>query len=159
MIFLFVPQILQDVYLFPPFPPLLQLLILVALRKPIKLLSFFFILSHIFYCHKLLPLCWAFAVLWSFPLLFFFPPFFNFNFLNLLLFFLHLFLCLFFLFSPLHLICNIYKSALSTSIQLCISILSFFSLSPFVSTYLLALFSLFIPQLAPCFSFVFHFVL
>jgi len=40
---------------------------------------------------------------------------------------------------PLQLIFNVYKSSLSTSIQLCIPILSFF---PFLSTYLLVLFSL-----------------
>ena len=63
-----------------------------------------------------------------------------FNFLNLLLVFLHLFLYLLFLllFSPC-LILNTYKSYSFTSTELCISILSFF---PFLSTYLLVLFSL-----------------
>ena len=52
---------------------------------------FFFFLSHTFYCCKPLPLGWAFAVLGSFPIFFFLI------FQNLLLFFLHLFLCLLFL--------------------------------------------------------------
>ena len=96
--------------------------------------------SHTFYCcYKPLPLHWVFAVLWSFP--FFLCSFFLiFNFLNLLLVFLHLFLYLLFLlfFSPC-LIFNTYKSYSFTSTELCISILSFF---PFLSTYLLVLFSL-----------------
>ena len=66
-----------------------------------------------------------------------------FNFLNLLLVFLHLFLYLLFLlfFSPC-LIFNAYKSYSFTSTELCVSILSFFSFFPFLSTYLLVLFSL-----------------
>ena len=81
---------------------LLQLSILLALRNPSKLWSFFLSLIHIFYCcYKHLALCWCFAVLWSYP---FFSsiPFLNFNILNLLYFFLYLFLCLLFLllFSP-----------------------------------------------------------
>ena len=62
-----------------------------------------FFLSHIFYCcYKPLPLHWAFAVLWSFPFFVVLSLFFKFNFLNLLLFCLYLFLCLLFLlfFSP-----------------------------------------------------------
>jgi len=67
--------------------------ILLALRNPIKLLSIFFFSCHIFHCClKPLPLHWAFAVLWSFPLSFLLFSFFNFNFSNLLLFFLLLFL-------------------------------------------------------------------
>jgi len=70
-------------------------LILKKKKKEIQLSfwAFLFFLSHIFHCYKLLPLHWAFATLWSFPYFFLFS-FFNFNFLSLLLFFLHLlFVC------------------------------------------------------------------
>ena len=108
-----------------------------------------YIFSHTSYCcKKPLPLYWAFAVLWSYPffpfflssIFFLFPFFYNFNFLNLLLFFyIYSFVCFSYCFSPLQLIFNIYKSFSSTSVQFCISILSFF---PFLSMYLLVLFSL-----------------
>ena len=74
------------------------------------------VFSHTFYCcYKPLPLHWAFAALWSFPFFFFFffllPFYFSFLFFRifififleeLIIFFLHLFLCLPFLlfFSP-----------------------------------------------------------
>ena len=64
--------------------------------------------------------------------------FLNLNFLNLLLFFIYSFVCFLTVLFPLQLIFNVYKSS-STSIQFCISILSFF---PFLSTYFLVLFSL-----------------
>ena len=86
------------------FPPSVVVVIWLEVWNLISLLSFFFFLSHIFYyCHRPLPLCWAFAALLSFPF-FFFSFFFlcfclfiilTFNFLNI--FFLHLFLCLPFL--------------------------------------------------------------
>ena len=72
-----------------------------------------YIQSHFLSLFKLLPPCWAFAVLWSFPYFFFlyssafFLPFFFLidsilNILKPIIFFLHLFLCLSFLlfFSP-----------------------------------------------------------
>ena len=82
--------------------PLLYLLILLALWNLTKLLSFFhFVLSHIFYCcYK--PLLLPFWGGFWFCLFICLFSLFNFNFLNLLLFFVHLFLCLLFLlfFSP-----------------------------------------------------------
>ena len=98
LLFLFFDLFCRFFYIF--FPASVVLSILLALRNPIKFLSFFFRFSHVFYRrHKPLPLHWAFAVLRSFPL--FFPFSLNFNFLNLL-FFLHLFICFLFLlfFSP-----------------------------------------------------------
>ena len=56
---------------------------------------------------------------------------------------------------PLQLIFNVYKSS-STSLNL--HIYAFFSFFPFLSTYLFC-FHIFIHHLAPCFSFVFQFVL
>ena len=86
------------------------------------------IFSNTFYCcYQPLPLRWAFASLWSFPffplslsscLFFYFPLFYNFNFLNLLLFFstftpLFAFPTILF---PLQLIFNIYKSSVFNSV-------------------------------------------
>ena len=116
-----------------------------------------FIFIYTFYCcYNPVLLCWVFALLWNFPFsffsfffLFFFSLFCNFNFWNLLYFF-YIYSCVSFptLLLPLQVIFNVY-----------ISILAFFSFFPLLSTYLLVLFSLFIPHLAPCFSFVFRFVL
>ena len=111
------------------------------------------IFSHTFYfCYKPLTLCWVFAVLWSFPLslppLFFFPSFFlffiilTFNFLN----WLHFFVYIYSLFafhtdlSPLQVICNVYVFFIY--LYLALHIYSFFLFFPFLSTYLLILFSL-----------------
>ena len=104
----------------------------------------------------LLHFCGVF--LFSFFFHFFFSLFYNFNFLNLLYFSTFILLFAFpTVLSPLQLIFNVYKSSY-TSVQLFISILSSFSFFPFLSTYLFC-FSCFIPHLAPCFSFVFQFVL
>jgi len=76
----------------------------------------------------------------------FFFPFLFFNFLKLVIIF-STFIPLFAfptVLYPLQLIFNTYKSSLSTSIYLCISILFFF---PLLSTYLLVLFSLLYSQL------------
>ena len=96
----------------PPWP-LIVVVDLLALRYPVKLFSFFFIpfffLSHIFYCHKPLPLGWAFAVLGSFPL-FFFSLFLILTFIPIIIFstFIPLFAFITVIF-PLQLIFNVYK--------------------------------------------------
>ena len=83
--FFFLTCSVDSVGFFSPFCSSVVMSILLALRNPTKLLSFFFPLSYIVYlCHKTLPPSWTFAVLWSFPLFFLFS-FFNFNFLNLLI--------------------------------------------------------------------------
>ena len=119
--------------------------------------ALFFLKFFIAFINVSLLLRWAFEVLWSFPFIFLLS-FFNFSFSFFLTYyyystFVTLFAFLTVLF-PLQLIININKSSLSTSVQLCISILSFF---PFLSKYVS--FSCFIPQLESCSSFVFQFVL
>ena len=117
--------------------------------------------SHTFYCcYKPLPLCWAFSVLWNFPFFFllpFFPPFYNFNFLKTTIFFLHLFLCLPFLlfFPPLMYINLLHIPLFNFAYLFFLSLLSFLS-SQHVCWFC---FHCFIPHLAPCFSFIFQFVL
>ena len=102
---------------------------------------FFFPQSHFLFFHYPLPLCWVFAVLWSLTLFFFFSPFsfFNFYFFKPIIFFStsipsSAFPIILFL---LQLIFNIYKSLPLFNVAYV-----FFSFSPFLSTYLLVLFSL-----------------
>ena len=122
------------------------------------------IFRHSFYCcYKHLPLHWAFAILWSFPFFFnflFFSLFYNFNF-QAIIFFLHLCLCVPFLpfFSPcsksLMYINLLYLPLFSFAYLFFLSFLSFLS-SQLICQFC---FHCFIPQMAPCFSFVFQFVL
>ena len=94
------------------------------------------IFGHTFYCcYRPLPFTLGFCSSVEFSFLFLFSLILIFNFLNLLIF-LHLFLCLLFLlFFPLQLIFNAYKFLY---LYLTLHIYSFF---PFLSTYLLVLFS------------------
>ena len=116
------------------------------------------ICSHTFYCcHKPLPVCWAFAVLWTFPFFFFFCLLSIFFILIFETYCFFLFICLIFLlfFFHLQLIFNVYKSSLSTSIQLYISLSSFFYFFPFLLTYALVLFSLLYSSLGTLLQFCF----
>ena len=131
---------------FPFVPPPLQLPILLELGNPTKLLGFFFFLSSITFFIVVLKLCLYIGILelCEVLLFFFFSFFLILIFLNLLLFFLHLFLCLLFLlfFSP----CN--QSLMYINL-LHITLFNFaylffltFFFSPFLSKYMLVLFSL-----------------
>ena len=134
----------------------LYLSILLALWNLTKLWSFFFFFfpPSITFFIVVINLCLYIGLLWfcgsflSFFLsfiFFFLFSFLNFNFEFFKPIIISSFIPLFYFPTvPFHLqlIFNVYKSSLSTSIYLCISIHSFFPLSPFLSTYLLVLFSL-----------------
>ena len=102
---------------------------------------------------------WAFAVLWSFP--FSFLSFFNFNFFKPIIIFSTFIPLLVFptILFPFQLIFNVYKSFYLTLFNF--EYLFFLSFLPFLSPQHISQFCFhcFIPHLAPCFSFVFQFVL
>ena len=156
LMFWLILSILLDFFIFyfsfPP--PLLCLSTLLALWNPIQLLSFFFFSVTFFIAAINMPLHWAFAVLWSFPFLLF--SFLFFKFFKLIIFSTFIPLLAFpTVFFPLQLIFYIYKSSLSTSNFTYLFFLSLLSSQHICQFY----FHCFIPQLVPCFSFVFQFVL